>query len=47
IYYWEESRSGPPRKYYEITEIGKSFLKELMKSWKELTTSVNAIIKRS
>lgn len=46
-YYWEESRSGPPRKYYEITELGRSFFKELMKSWKELTTSVNAIIKSS
>ena len=46
-YYWEESRSGPPRKYYEITKLGKSFSKELMKSWKELTASVTAIITSS
>lgn len=35
-YKWEESTQGPPRKYYEITEKGKEFLKELDKSWQEL-----------
>ena len=28
-YRWEESKSGPPRKYYQLTEIGSEFLKEL------------------
>ncbi len=42
-YRWEESKSGPPRKYYEITEIGKSVLKELKNSWKELVTAVDNI----
>jgi len=28
-YRWEESTSGPPRKYYGLTETGKLFLKEL------------------
>lgn len=40
-YRWEESKSGPPRKYYAITEIGKGFLKELDDSWKNLVSSVN------
>jgi PadR family transcriptional regulator, regulatory protein PadR len=35
-YRWEESKSGPPRKYYEITEPGRTFLEELKKSWNEL-----------
>lgn len=43
-YHWEESKSGPPRKYYKLTEIGKKFLEELQKSWKELSDAVNAII---
>ncbi|MCB0397654.1 MAG: PadR family transcriptional regulator, partial [Flavobacteriales bacterium] len=28
-YRWEESTSGPPRKYYKLTPVGKQFLKEL------------------
>ena len=35
-YHWEESLQGPPRKYYELTELGKQFLNELGKFWKEL-----------
>jgi PadR family transcriptional regulator PadR len=43
-YRWEESKSGPPRKYYTITDNGKTFLSELDDSWKELVDSVNKII---
>ena len=32
-YRWEESTSGPPRKYYSITTKGKSFLSELQQVW--------------
>lgn len=39
-YRWEESKSGPPRKYYAITEEGKSFLDNLNTSWTELVNSV-------
>ncbi len=39
-YRWEESTQGPPRKYYELTEKGKDFLKELDASWKELVDAV-------
>ena len=35
-YRWEESLSGPPRKYYELTEIGQTFLNELNGTWTEL-----------
>ncbi len=44
-YRWEESTQGPPRKYYTITEIGKSYLKELDKSWIELVNSIESIRK--
>ena len=37
----EESRSGPPRKYYKLTPVGKKFLKELDDTWDELVTAVS------
>jgi len=40
-YRWEESKSGPPRKYYMLTELGKVNLQELKSSWLELVDSVN------
>src|SRR5580658_6844579 len=43
-YRWEESQSGPPRKYFTLTDEGRNFLKELTENWTELTTSVNNII---
>lgn len=39
-YRWEESKSGPPRKYYSITAEGKLFLAELDMTWKELVHAV-------
>jgi PadR family transcriptional regulator, regulatory protein PadR len=42
-YRWEESQQGPPRKYYELTDDGRSHLADLDKSWQELVESVNRI----
>ncbi len=42
-YRWEESTSGPPRKYYGLTETGKLFLKELNTTWSDLVSSVNLV----
>jgi PadR family transcriptional regulator PadR len=39
-YRWEESTSGPPRKYYSLTPAGASFLKELNTTWNELVKAV-------
>lgn len=39
-YRWEESLQGPPRKYYELTETGKQFLKKLGNAWNELVNAV-------
>lgn len=43
-YRWAESSSGPPRKYYKLTEIGEQYLKELQLSWLELVAAVNKTI---
>lgn len=42
-YRWEESTSGPPRKYYALTETGRLFLKELTGTWDELRNAVNLV----
>jgi len=39
-YNWKESTSGPPRKYYNISEEGKAFLKELQTAWEELNHAI-------
>ena len=43
-YQWKESTSGPPRKYYVLTEGGKRFLEETVKAWRELQTMINKLI---
>lgn len=45
-YRWEESTGGPPRKYYSLTKMGKTFLEELSDTWKELSKAVNTISKK-
>ena len=42
-YRWEESNSGPPRKYYALTETGKLFLTELNITWSELQQAVKKV----
>ncbi len=42
-YKWEESSQGPPRKYYELTSEGRTFLGELETSWGELVEAVGKI----
>lgn len=45
-YRWEESTSGPPRKYYGLTETGKLFLNELNTTWDELQRAVTLVTKQ-
>lgn len=44
-YVWEESKQGPPRKYYELTDKGRLFLAELENSWNELNDVIGHIKK--
>src|SRR6187401_636216 len=42
-YRWIESNSGPPRKYFSLTEKGDAFYKELEATWNELANAVKAL----
>ncbi len=42
-YRWVESNSGPPRKYFSLTEKGSAFYKELEATWNELANAVEAL----
>ncbi|WP_266202284.1 PadR family transcriptional regulator [Pontibacter kalidii] len=44
-YNWVESTSGPPRKYYRLTDTGKEFLEQLRNTWSELVDSTEYIIR--
>lgn len=39
-YVWKESLSGPPRKYFTLTDQGKAAIGELSQTWKELENAV-------
>ena len=43
----EPSRDGPPRKYYEITELGQQTVAQMNVHWDELTQSIQTIRKGS
>jgi PadR family transcriptional regulator PadR len=40
-YTWRESTSGPPRKYFSITDDGREFLDGLMSTWSDLVSAVH------
>lgn len=42
-YEWQESTSGPPRKYYKLTEAGKAALAILDENWNNLNETVTQI----
>ena len=44
-YRWVESNSGPPRKYFSLTEKGAQFYSELEATWNELANAVQALTK--
>ncbi|MFN5942205.1 MAG: PadR family transcriptional regulator [Bacteroidota bacterium] len=44
-YRWVESNSGPPRKYFSLTDKGKEFYLSLQKTWMEINTAVQIITK--
>ena len=46
-YKWVESKSGPPRKYYTLTETGSSFLSGLTDTWNELVKSTEVVRSKS
>ena len=43
---WVESNSGPPRKYFSLTEKGAAFYKELETTWNDLSNAVKTITEK-
>lgn len=43
--YLQESTEGPPRKYYKLTDLGRTYLYELIEEWQSFTVGVNQLIK--
>ncbi|EQB12646.1 MAG: PadR family transcriptional regulator [Novosphingobium lindaniclasticum] len=44
VTYLEESPSGPPRKYYRITDTGRSRLAEQVEEWRGFTAAVEELL---
>ena len=44
-YNWQESTSGPPRKYYQLSDAGKNMLYQLDQTWFDLAYAVQTSIK--
>ena len=42
--FWRESESGPPRRYYRLTEAGNAALDDFTKDWARFRDSVDAIL---
>ena len=42
-YRWEESPSGPPRKYYSLTEKGRKALELMDEAWGDIIKTVELI----
>lgn len=45
-YEWKESPSGPPRKYYALTNQGRELKDQLTPSWEDLSKSIKQISKQ-
>jgi len=42
---WQEAERGPARKYYELTPDGRAVLTRMNRSWIEIATGVEAVLK--
>lgn len=42
-YRWEESTQGPPRKYYCITDKGRSQLSDMDAAWQEMVKAIETL----
>lgn len=41
---WRESPSGPPRRYYALTDQGRAALSDFTRSWTDFRVSVDQIL---
>ena len=45
-YAWQESETGPPRKYYSLTQAGKKRLADLEDYWESINKTIKTIGKK-
>ena len=43
---WQESSSGPPRRYYRLTDAGRSTLAEFRREWSHFRDAVDRFVDR-
>jgi len=43
--YLRESTEGPPRKYYQLTDVGRTYMHDLLQEWQDFSKAVNQLIK--
>lgn len=41
---WRESPVGPPRKYYRLSEAGRTELAEMTRSWRDLSATLETLL---
>lgn len=41
---WRESSSGPPRRYYELTETGTASLRDFTRTWVGFKAAVDEVV---
>ena len=41
---WRESPMGPPRKYYRLSAAGKTELRALAESWRDMSTALETLL---
>ena len=44
-YKWQESETGPPRKYYSLTAAGKKRLEDLEEYWESINKTIKNLTK--
>jgi len=47
VYQWQESELGPPRKYYQLTDLGREQLAALDQYWKTIDQTLQQLGRRS
>lgn len=45
--YLQESSSGPPRKYYRLTDAGRNYLADTKAQWMEMRSAVDRLLEEA
>jgi PadR family transcriptional regulator PadR len=42
--FWRESETGPPRRYYQLTDAGHEALADFIKDWSQFRDAVDSLL---